>query len=69
MPPARLRRSYKPGTQLKVFYTGGSARLSGDGQLLACSCGDDISIVSATGGAVQRTLTGDSEPVTALCFR
>lgn len=69
MPPARLRRSFKPGSQLKVFYTGGSARLSRDGQLLACACGDDISIVSAAGGAVQRTLKGDTEPVTALCFR
>ena len=68
-PPSRLRRAYAPSSKLKVFYTGGAARLSNDGQLLACACGDDVSIVAASGGVVQRTFTGDSEPITAICFR
>jgi hypothetical protein len=69
MPPAALRSSFAPETALTPFYTGGACRLSPDGRTLATACGDDAQLVDAAGGTVVATLTGDSEPVTALAFR
>ena len=36
--------TYRPARKLEVFYTGGAARLTRDGKLLACACGDEIKV-------------------------
>jgi hypothetical protein len=69
MPPSALRTSYAPGAALTPFFSGGAARLSPDGRTLAAPCGDDAQLVDANGGTVLATLTGDTEPITALAFR
>jgi hypothetical protein len=69
MPPSALRTSYAEEASLLPFFSGGAAKLSPDGRTLAAACGDDAQLVDAAGGAVRATLTGDSEPVTALAFR
>jgi hypothetical protein len=69
MAPGALRSSYEPDASLTPFFSGGAARLSPDGRTLAAACGDDAQLVDAAGGAVRATLTGDSEPITALAFR
>ena len=69
MAPAGLRSSFAPDGALVPFYTGGPARLSPDGRVLAAACGDDTQLVDAAGGAVLATIPGDSEPITALAFR
>lgn len=69
MAPPALRSSYADEASLRVFFTGGVARLSPDGTLLASMNGDDATLVEARGGAVVATLEGDSEPLTALAYR
>ena len=69
MAPAALRCSFASDGALVPFYTGGPARLSPDGRVLAAACGDDAQLVDAAGGAVLATVPGDSEAVTALAFR
>lgn len=36
--------TYRPTRKLEVFYTGGAARLTRDGKLLACACGDEVKV-------------------------
>ena len=36
--------TYRPARKLEVFYTGGAARLTRDGKLLACACGDEVKV-------------------------
>jgi hypothetical protein len=69
MAPAGLRTSFADDGKLVPFYTGGPARLSPDGRVLAAACGDDAQLVDAAGGAVLATIPGDSEAITALAFR
>ena len=49
MAPAGLRSSFAPDGALVPFYTGGPARLSPDGRVLAAACGDDAQLVDAAG--------------------
>ena len=46
-PPATMAatvRNYRVRSKLEVFYTGGPARLSADGKLLACACADEVKV-------------------------
>ncbi len=36
--------TYKPQRKLEVFFTGGTARVTRDGQLLACCCGEQVKV-------------------------
>eukprot|EP00798_Chlamydomonas_sp_ICE-L_P002642 gene2643-5017_t len=36
------KQTYRPSQKLEVFYTGGAARITRDGKLLVCTCGDEI---------------------------
>lgn len=36
--------NYRQRLKLEVFYTGGAVRLSSDGKLLACACGDEVKV-------------------------
>ncbi|GFH15415.1 WD_REPEATS_REGION domain-containing protein [Haematococcus lacustris] len=51
--PLRPKLTYRPQRKLEVFFTGGVARISRDGKLLACGCGEEVK---------------DSEPVSALAI-
>eukprot|EP00873_Tetraselmis_striata_P034175 jgi/Tetstr1/454439/TSEL_041339.t1 len=65
--PARTYRAAE-GERLQRFFTGGPIRLAADGALLATACAEDVKVVEYATGAVQRTLPGDSEPITALAI-
>lgn len=39
---AAAKQNYRVRSKLEVFYTGGAARLSEDGKLLACACADEV---------------------------
>ena len=60
--------SAQAAASLEVFYTGGPVALSPDGTRLACACHDAVTLVEVSTGKVERTLEGDTEPVTALCW-
>ncbi|GLI67244.1 hypothetical protein VaNZ11_011426, partial [Volvox africanus] len=62
----QLKATYRPTAKIEVFYTGGAARLTRDGKLLACSCSDEVKIVDFATGAVLRSVKPDGEAVTAL---
>ena len=49
------RSNYRQKAKLEVFYTGGAARLSGDGKLVACACADEVK-VSRGGGLAAPVL-------------
>ena len=53
-------KSYRVRRKLEAFYTGGAARLSQDGSLLACACADEVKVVDVASGAVLRTIEGVS---------
>ena len=38
------KQNYRVRSKLEVFYTGGPARLSADGKLLACACADEVKV-------------------------
>lgn len=68
MPPAGA--TYAPCAALRPFLSpGGAVALSPDGALVLAAHGADASLVDAATGALLATLPGDTEPVTALCFR
>ncbi|GIL66924.1 hypothetical protein Vafri_20438, partial [Volvox africanus] len=64
----QLKATYRPTAKIEVFYTGGAARLTRDGKLLACSCSDEVKIVDFATGAVLRSIKPDGEAVTALAI-
>ncbi|GIM03852.1 hypothetical protein Vretimale_8516 [Volvox reticuliferus] len=64
----QLKATYRPTAKIEVFYTGGAARLTRDGKLLACSCADEVKIVDFATGAVLRSIKPDGEAVTALAI-
>jgi hypothetical protein len=51
-------RSYTQTQQLASFYTGGRPVLSRDGTRLVTPCGEAVSVVDLTTGAVVHTLAG-----------
>ncbi|GFR44171.1 hypothetical protein Agub_g5344, partial [Astrephomene gubernaculifera] len=65
-PQLQLKATYRPSSKLQVFYTGGAARITRDGKLLACTCSDEVKIVELSTGAVVRSIKPDGEAVTAL---
>ena len=46
LPPASLeaKLTYRISRKLEVFYTGGAAKLTRDGRLLACACSDEVKV-------------------------
>ncbi len=42
---ATPKLNYRVRLRLEVFYTGGAVRLSHDGKLLACACGDEVKVI------------------------
>ncbi|KAJ4811561.1 Transducin beta-like protein 3 [Rhynchospora pubera] len=63
------KRSYRCTASLQQFYSGGPYAVSSDGSFLACACGDEVKIVSATDASVRATLSGDPDAaVTALAL-
>ena len=40
----KLKTAYRPSATLEVFYTGGAACLSSQGNLLACACSDEVKV-------------------------
>ncbi len=36
--------TYRPDRKLEVFYTGGAAKITRDGRLLCCACGDEVKV-------------------------
>jgi U3 small nucleolar RNA-associated protein 13 len=44
----QLKKNYKATAKLEVFYTGGSARVSRDGKVLACTCNEDVKVRPGT---------------------
>lgn len=41
---AASKQNYRIQRKLEVFYTGGPARLSGNGRVLACACADEVKV-------------------------
>ncbi len=41
---ATQKLNYRVKLKLEVFYSGGAVRLSHDGKLLACACGDEVKV-------------------------
>ena len=53
----QLKANYRPTSKLQVFYTGGAARVTRDGKLLACTCTDEVKVrADATPGCRQGPL-------------
>ena len=42
--PMQPKLTYEATAKLEVFYTGGAARLSPDGDSVACACGDETKV-------------------------
>ena len=42
--PLETKLTYRPSRKLQVFFTGGAARVSRDGKLLVCACGDEAKV-------------------------
>ena len=42
--PLETKLTYRPSRKLQVFFTGGAARVSRDGKLLVCACGDEVKV-------------------------
>lgn len=64
---ATLRRAYEEAKRLDVFFTGADVALSADNDTLACASGDECAVLSVSSGQ-KMVFSGDSEPITALCF-
>ncbi|KAK3279341.1 hypothetical protein CYMTET_12771 [Cymbomonas tetramitiformis] len=64
----QTRKSYKVSARSEPFFTGGAVQLSPNGELLACTCSDEVKLVSLTSGACLKSLPGDTELITALTF-
>lgn len=43
------KATYRPKQKLEVFFTGGAARITRDGKLLACACGEEVKASTAAG--------------------
>jgi hypothetical protein len=43
-PAAGTKQTYRPTQKLEVFYTGGTARVTRDNKLIACTCGDEVKV-------------------------
>lgn len=56
----QLKKTYKTTSKLEVFYTGGAARVSRDGKLLACTCNEDVKVSSRRRAAAATTATSSS---------
>jgi len=44
MEAAKEKNNYKKDRVLEPFFTGGAARVSRDGKLVACVCGDEVKV-------------------------
>lgn len=44
MAASGARQNYRLQSRLEVFYTGGAVRVSNDGAVLACACGDEVKV-------------------------
>jgi U3 small nucleolar RNA-associated protein 13 len=42
--PVQPKQTYKAKQKLEVFYTGGAARITRDGKLLACACNEEVKV-------------------------
>jgi len=63
-----LLRSLSPLSHRFHPSFAGSVAISPDGGRVACACGDEVKVLELATGRVLRTLPGDEEPVTAICF-
>eukprot|EP00983_Pelagomonas_calceolata_P079176 1154560-Pelagomonas_calceolata.AAC.22 len=52
------KQTYKKASVLEPYFTGGAARVTRDGKLLACVCGEEVKVVDIATGAVLRTIEG-----------
>lgn len=57
---ANAKQTYRASQKLEPFFTGGAARVSGDGRVLACVCAEETKVVDVATGAVLLTIEGVS---------
>ncbi len=63
-PQLQLKANYRPTAKLEVFYTGGAARITRDGKLLACTCSDEVKVgAMSPGRSSHRQGATDTSPV------
>ena len=42
--PIAAKVTYRATQKIEVFFTGGAARITRDGKLLACTCGEQVQV-------------------------